>query len=122
MSGGKSWDGVKECDAMEQWWSAHGLAGTLVFTEGKSTTTRENAAQVAILCEQLRVRHVVLVTCDFHMSRAQSLFRKFGLEVTEAPALASRSRTASLKLLLREWGARALDPWAALLKKNGGSP
>jgi uncharacterized SAM-binding protein YcdF (DUF218 family) len=118
MSGGKSWSGVKECDAMKKWWFAHAAAGSFVLTEAESETTRENAAHVAILCEQLGYRHAVLVTCDFHMSRARALFQKFGLRVTDAPSKGPRKRTTRLRLLLREWGARALDPWATLLKKG----
>lgn len=107
---------------MKQWWLDAQVSSGEVLVEEKSTTTRENAMQIAVLCKQLRYRHVVLVTCDFHMPRARHLFQKFQLRVTPAPAIAERSKFSFLRLMVREWGARAIEPWQNLLRKKESAP
>jgi uncharacterized SAM-binding protein YcdF (DUF218 family) len=111
MSGGKAWQGVREADAMARWW-IHALRDpSAPHVDLDSTTTKENAYWVGQICKGLGYRHVVLVTCDFHMPRARALFVRQGLVVTEAKAHHRRTLLASAKLVLREWGARSLSPF-----------
>lgn len=114
MSGGKSWDGVKESQVMAGWWLARGYRTAELRQETESLTTRENALRVAELCVRLGYRHVALVTCDFHMKRAQRLFLRGPLAVTPAPVLIQRSALQRIRLAVREWGAEILgrvDSW-----------
>src|SRR5690606_21028198 len=83
--------------------------------EGDSHTTRQNAHYVAKLCRDLRYRSVILVTCDFHMRRAQRLFEKQGLAIRAAPAVWDRSRWTHFRLMLRERGASLLGFFSACL-------
>lgn len=111
MSGGKAWQGVREAEAMARWWIHEHQDPCQPHVDLDSTTTKENAYWVGQICERLGYRHIVLVTCDFHMPRARALFVEQGLVVTEACAHHQRTLLASAKLLLREWGARALGPF-----------
>jgi uncharacterized SAM-binding protein YcdF (DUF218 family) len=108
LSGGRKWAGASESEVMHAWWQNSGALSSALITEDSSLTTRQNAAEVARLCEKLGYRHIVLVTCDFHMARAARLFRRQGLEVTCAPAHKRRALTERLRLTLREWGAEIL--------------
>lgn len=108
LSGGRKWDGVSESAVMHAWWRASGALSIHLVTEDSSLTTRQNAVEVARLCEKLGYRRIVLVTCDFHMARASRLFRRQGLWVTPAPAHKKRTPVEGLRLKLREWGAEIL--------------
>jgi uncharacterized SAM-binding protein YcdF (DUF218 family) len=99
---------------MTKWWVESGYQATALREEVDSLTTRENALRVAELCAGLGYRHVALVTCDFHMKRAERLFRKQQLTVTPVPAFTKRSQWQRLRLAVREWGAGILgkvDAW-----------
>ncbi len=114
MSGGKTWGAVAESAAMRRWWMEVGPGTGKVVEESESQTTRENALRVAQLCRELDYRHVLLVTCDFHMKRARWLFSRQKLLVTEAPATSPLSTRRRLGLMVREWGAALLgevDGW-----------
>jgi uncharacterized SAM-binding protein YcdF (DUF218 family)/cyclophilin family peptidyl-prolyl cis-trans isomerase len=115
MSGGKLWEGHAECQVMAHWWRESGRSSEKLFEEPESLTTRQNARQVAKLCQELQYRSVVLVTCDFHMKRAQRLFEKHGLITTPAPAVTKRSAWANFRLMVREEGARILGFFSACL-------
>jgi uncharacterized SAM-binding protein YcdF (DUF218 family) len=67
-----------------------GVPGTLVWMEGKSHNTHENAEFSAQLLRQKGVTKIVLVTDAYHMRRAAMSFRKEGLIVVPA-ACAYRS-------------------------------
>lgn len=79
-SGGRSWEGVVEADAMRARLVALGVAEAMVIRERLSHTTRENAAFVAELLDRRGVREVVIVSCAWHLPRALQLFRARGLE------------------------------------------
>lgn len=100
---------------MERWWSENEGNGILI-TEEKSLTTRQNAREVGRLCREMGYRHVVLVTCDFHMPRARRLFESQGLRVTSSPARVERSIWERWRLSFREWGAAQLSRWEGLMR------
>jgi uncharacterized SAM-binding protein YcdF (DUF218 family) len=60
---------------------AQGIPGESVLTERRSTSTRENALETARLIQNLPGKKVLL-TSDFHMYRAQRVFRKLHIDVT----------------------------------------
>ncbi len=55
------------------------------WLEKQSRTTEENAAFSAKMLKQEGVTHIYLVTHFWHMPRAQAVFEKHGLKVTQAP-------------------------------------
>ncbi len=111
MSGGRSWDGVVEADAMLATWLAQGLPREAVRLERRSLTTRGNASCSAELARVLGWRELGVVTCDFHLPRATRHFRATGLEVVGYAAPAHRTKARRVWLFLREVGARLLEPW-----------
>lgn len=108
MSGGKKWDEIRECRAMTEWWHQHATEGTPAIEEFHSLTTRQNSHWVAKLSREHGFRHVILITCDFHMRRAQRIFEDDGLRVTPQVASHTRSLSERLRLGVREWGADLL--------------
>jgi uncharacterized SAM-binding protein YcdF (DUF218 family) len=55
-----------------------------IVAEWRSTSTRENAIETALLVQDMPGRKVLL-TSDFHMYRAVRVFRKLGIDVTPMP-------------------------------------
>ncbi len=115
VSGGKTWQGTSESRAMANWWQEEGTAAP-VTTEDHSHTTWENALWVARLCQQEHYQTVHLVTCDFHMRRAASLFARRGLTVITHPAPSPQKGWLRFRKHLREWGASTLSPLERWLK------
>lgn len=109
MSGGRTWSGHQESEVMSAWWRKHHPESESVLREKVSMFTKENAELTAQLCRDLGYRHIILVTCDFHMARAERLFKKEALYVTSCEAVFSRSKFQNLRLQMREWGARLLE-------------
>jgi uncharacterized SAM-binding protein YcdF (DUF218 family) len=116
-SGGKLWQGVIEADAFTRALVELGVPAERVVCERESQTTRGNARGVARLLRERGVVQLGLVTCDWHMPRALSLFRQSGLEPVALPALSPpASRGRRCLRWLRERGSSALDvvlgrPW-----------
>lgn len=110
FSGGRSWAGTSESQAMWAWWQINGTGAT-TLREDRSLTTLQNARETAELCRRHGISTVHLVTCDFHMARAASLFRRAGLVVIRHPAKTpARPVWARSATWAREWGARCLTP------------
>lgn len=109
FSGGKRWDGRTEAAVMAEWWTR--AAGEVAETiqEQESLTTLENAIWSTRLLKERGIEDVALVTCDFHMHRAQLLFRREGLRVLPFPAHHRRPWRERVRLGLRELGALGLD-------------
>lgn len=63
-----------EAQAMAQMLAQLGVPESAMRLETTSRNTRENAANVRALLDQLRVRRVLLVTSAFHMPRAVKTF------------------------------------------------
>jgi cyclophilin family peptidyl-prolyl cis-trans isomerase/uncharacterized SAM-binding protein YcdF (DUF218 family) len=106
-SGGKLWDGFKECEVFARELAERGVAKACILQETESQTTRGNARDVARLLRDKSPERVGLVTCDWHMARALRLFQQVGLNAVAVPA-------ASPALPLPAIVARALRERAAL--------
>jgi uncharacterized SAM-binding protein YcdF (DUF218 family) len=61
-----------------------GIPSEDIIAEWKSTSTRENAIAVARMTQGMPGKKVLL-TSDFHMYRAERVFRKAGVDVTPMP-------------------------------------
>jgi uncharacterized SAM-binding protein YcdF (DUF218 family) len=61
-----------------------GVPDSLVWMEGKSHNTHENAEYSAQLLRQKGIKKIILVTDAYHMLRAEKSFRKTGLIVVPA--------------------------------------
>jgi uncharacterized SAM-binding protein YcdF (DUF218 family) len=90
VSGGRTWHGVVEADAMADDLVRGGVPRGDIVRERCSMTTHDNARFSAELLRRLGVGRVTLVTCEWHMTRAARLFRREGLEVEPLPAKGPR--------------------------------
>ena len=96
VSGGRRWHGRTEAEALRQLLLGRKIPNRAIILEQRSLSTRGNAAEVAPLLRARGAKHVGLVTCDWHMPRALSTFRRLSLRVTALPAAsppAGRIRT-----------------------------
>ena len=64
---------------------AEGIPAAAIVMDPQSTTTRENAIDTARLLQEIPGTRVLL-TSDFHMYRAERLFRREGVDVIPYPA------------------------------------
>ncbi len=88
VSGGRTWrDGGTETEAevAARLLGGLGMPAAMIRTEGKSTTTWENARGVAGLLAGTGMRRVALVTSAWHMPRAMLAFQRAGLACVAAP-------------------------------------
>jgi uncharacterized SAM-binding protein YcdF (DUF218 family) len=111
MSGGRSWNGVFEADAMLESWRRQGLPDESVYLERASLTTRGNARCSAELSRAEGWHALAVVTCDFHLPRALRHFQATGLSVVGYAASVERPFSQRLRLQARELGARLLEPF-----------
>ena len=81
VSGGRSWDGVVEADAMAEALVRLGVPPEVIVRERASLTTRDNARFTAASCARRGIGSVALVTCGWHLPRARMYFEAEGLEV-----------------------------------------
>jgi uncharacterized SAM-binding protein YcdF (DUF218 family) len=79
--GGRSWEGVVEADELARRLIAGGVPEESVVRERCSLDTRDNARFAAALLRRRGLSRVVLVTCSWHLPRAERAFRAAGLEV-----------------------------------------
>ena len=63
-----------------------GIPPTAIIVEKESQNTHFSAVNVAALCRQRNIQHVLLVTDAVHMRRAAAAFRVQGLSVFPVPA------------------------------------
>lgn len=61
------------------------IAPELIWVEDKSKSTFENALRSVEMLRARKIRRVALVTHACHMLRAESCFRRMGIEVIPAP-------------------------------------
>src|SRR6478735_7647550 len=85
-SGGKAWDGYQECEVFAEGLLARGVPPERLLQERTSLTTRGNAQGVAPLLREHGATRLGVVTCDWHLPRALSLFRRLGLRPVGVPA------------------------------------
>jgi uncharacterized SAM-binding protein YcdF (DUF218 family) len=110
VSGGKRWQGAMEAEVFAQGLRDRGVPSERVLLERESLTTRGNAFGVAKLLQGKSDSRLGLVTCDWHMRRAQRLFRLAGLEARALPATTPARRLhVQLGRYLRERGSSLLD-------------
>src|SRR5215472_2130589 len=83
-SGGRSWAGVIEADALAEELARLAVPLHRIERERRSRSTKENARLVAT-CVPSGAR-IAVVTCDWHLSRAVALFRAQGFEVQPVSA------------------------------------
>jgi len=120
VSGGRRWHAVSEAEALAAELVRLGVPESAIVLELCSLSTCENARYVARTLEAHRLGRVGIVTCDWHMDRALSSFRRAGVDAEAVPAaspeqpLPTRVRRAArerLSLVLDAW---ATWGWAAL--------
>lgn len=109
-SGGKAWQGHRECEAFARALIELGVPAAVVLQEAESLTTRGNALHTARLLRDRPHARLGVVTCDWHMRRALRLFSRVGLQASPVPApTPPRPLRAVLSRGCREQGALALD-------------
>ncbi len=81
--GGVAWLGTIEADAIARMLYERGVPPSAVLLDRASRDTRENAIHAAKLLRERRRDRVVVVTCSWHLPRAERLFARAGLEVVE---------------------------------------
>jgi uncharacterized SAM-binding protein YcdF (DUF218 family) len=102
-SGGKLWQGRRECEVFAAGLIERGVPAERVLQERESLTTRGNALGTARLLHGREHARLGVVTCDWHMPRALGLFRRAGIEAEAVPAPSpERSRGARLLRFARE--------------------
>ena len=79
--GGRSWGGLVEADAIARIMVTAGVPEEAIVRERCSLDTRDNARFAASLLARRGLSSVVLITCTWHLPRAERLFRMAGLEV-----------------------------------------
>ena len=79
--GGRSWGGIVEADAIAQILVQNGIPEEAIVRERCSLDTRDNARFAASLLGRRGLGGVLLVTCTWHLPRAERLFRTAGLAV-----------------------------------------
>jgi uncharacterized SAM-binding protein YcdF (DUF218 family) len=111
--GGKAWRGVREADALAAYLLERGVPAHAIERELWSHSTRQNAHYAAELLLPRGMRRIGLITCDWHLPRAQRCFVGAGFEVEPLPALTPAMPLGTeLKRALRERAALALDALA----------
>ena len=85
-SGGRTWEGFVEADAMASDLEELGVPATAIVRERCSMSTAENARYCAELLRRHRLERIVLVTCAWPLPRALRLFEREGLRCTGAAA------------------------------------
>lgn len=109
-SGGKCWHGVAEAEAFRAELMAEQVPGDRVLVELASMTTRGNADHVAELFEARQWRRAALVTCDWHLPRAERCFTDAGIECVLVPVASPEvSHVRRLLRGLRERASYRLD-------------
>jgi uncharacterized SAM-binding protein YcdF (DUF218 family) len=61
-----------------------GVPRSRIVTQATARNTHEEALAVAAMMPKLHVRHIILVTSDFHMRRSLGAFKAVGIDATPA--------------------------------------
>jgi uncharacterized SAM-binding protein YcdF (DUF218 family) len=111
VTGGRSWDGEVEADAMAAAIVALGVPAGVVVRERASLDTRDNARFTAACCARRGIGRVAIVTCGWHLPRARARFEAEGLEVAREISAgdAARGWTSRAWILGKERLLRALE-------------
>lgn len=81
--GGRAWGGVVEADELARRLAGGGVPADAIVRERCSLDTRDNARFAAALLARRGLSRVIIVTCAWHLPRAERLFRTAGLDVVE---------------------------------------
>lgn len=88
--GGRAWNEVVEADDLARLMMEQGVPAEAIVRERCSLDTRDNARFAASLLGRRGVSRVAIVTCAWHLPRAERAFRAAGFEVegvgVESPA------------------------------------
>lgn len=79
--GGRAWGGLVEADAIAKILLVGGVPEEAIVRERCSLDTRDNARFAASLLARRGLSRVLLITCTWHLTRAERLFRRAGLDV-----------------------------------------
>lgn len=90
---GKASTGTPAAVLMRNFLVAHEVDAAAIIVEPESTSTRENAQRSALLLAGMTGRKVLL-TSDYHMSRALAVFRREGIAVEPLPAADAGKRSS----------------------------
>lgn len=75
-------ENISEAECMRRYLIDHGIAEERIFTEGESTSTRENFRFSKAIFDELGISDgIVVVTNDFHQYRTELYARRAGLDV-----------------------------------------
>ena len=91
---------------LQQWLLAHGVPPDDMVEFALSRHTGEDARLALPIVERLGVRQLLVVTSDFHLARAEFIFRSvfptYGIELVGAPYLPTCSSTEQAGLIAHE--------------------
>jgi len=99
LSGGGQ--GRAVADSMADYLRFRGVPASALHLERDSMSTRENALNAVPILARLPGRKVLL-TSDYHMTRAYRAFRSVGMDVTPAPVPDAIKRSTSVA---KRWAA-----------------
>lgn len=109
VSGGRSWGGVVEADAMADELESLGVARSRIVRDRLSMSTSENARYAGALLRELGHDSLTIVTSPAHGARAQWHFEALGFSASVAVAPhAERGARRALWGTLRERAALEL--------------
>lgn len=104
MTGGTGKNPPAESEVAVELAFASGVPRSALFLEDRSTSTWENAAFVADICQEKGWKRVLVVSDPFHLWRAERNFAKHGLPVSSSPVT---SEAGEQKPLVRMfWATR----------------
>ena len=107
-SGGRSWGGIVEADAMARELVRLGVPERVIVRERCSLSTRENARFTREVLARRGIDRVTVVTCAWHAPRAAALFRMNGVEADVVPVPADG---APLDRRVWRWGRERVLAW-----------
>lgn len=91
---------------LQQWLWAHGVPPSDIVEFAHSRHTGEDALLARPIVERHGVRHLLVVTSDFHLARAEFIFRAvflgYALELVGAPYLPTCSPAEQERLVAHE--------------------
>lgn len=108
-SGGRSWAGLVEADAMARELTRLGVPERAVVRERCSLSTVDNARFGVAALARRGIDAGAVVTCAWHLPRAVVLFEGQGLRVEGVAAAAGEARLASR---IWRWGRERVLTWA----------
>jgi uncharacterized SAM-binding protein YcdF (DUF218 family) len=120
VSGGVDRGKVAMADVMRQTLVEAGVPAQMIWTEGASRSTYENALFAARMFRSRGIHRIVLVTEAYHMTRAVLCFRKQGLDVIPSACAARYLQFEGLwtqflpSAQMIQYNEESLHEWLAL--------